>query len=402
MLALVASLSACGDDDGGPLDLGPDLSSTDLATVDLAPTDLALPPAPPDLAGADLVGYPAPHQPFPVVEKHAGGIVRQVRLVTVTYDDYLFRAHMEEWGDFVFGSQWLKAVGAEYGVEGGSQVGRVHLPGPAPETVTANDLLDTINTLIDSGKAPAPIDSQNEQVVYLVYLPHETRLDDGHGGVSCRDYFGYHITNIHGGILYPFAFVMDCNTAAADVQATAAHELIESATDPYGFPREGYFIDVMLPSHYFTEALGEVADLCNEEEYFWEAGHAMPPSWSNAAAQEGKEPCVPSTSWPFYGVDVQPATAPTVAPGAQVQFTLTGWAMFPRADWGIGALETELSDFSASEMSATLSSKKLNNGTSVTLTLTVPATAKPGQIGAVDVYSTEITTRRSPASFVVQ
>jgi len=111
---------------------------------------------------------------------------------------------------------------------------------------------------------------------------------------------------------------------------------------------------------------------------------------------------VPSTSWPFYGVDMQPATAPTVAPGVQVQFTLTGWAMFPRAEWGIAASETELSDFSANEMGATLSGKKLDNGTQVTLTLTVPATAKAGQIGAVDVYSTEISTRRSPASFVVQ
>lgn len=402
LLALLIAVAGCGSN-GSPADLAtpPDLTTVDLAAVDLVPTDLADSPGPPDLFGVDLAGYPAAHAPFPQLARHQGGVISHVRLVTVTYDDFPYRAVVEEWGDFVFGSKWLQAVGAEYGVVGGSQIGRVHLPGSAPAEVQTGDLLDKLDVLMDAGMAPAPMDGYDDQVYYAIHLPETTTLTDGNGK-GCQDYYGFHSTSIHGGIIFPFAIIMDCGGGVPDLTSTAAHELIETATDGYQNPHEGYYLDAAFPSHYYAEPFGEVADLCNDENYVYEKGHAMQPSWSNAAAAAGLAPCVPNNGWPFYGMDVVPATAPTVAPGTMVTFTITGWSMSPRNDWSIGVAASMGSALTNMQLHPTLSANKINNGKSVTLTLTVPAGATSGKVGTVDVYSNEIATRLAPASFIVQ
>ena len=381
----------------------------DLAVDDAAqPIDLKMPDlevrqnaGPPDLAGIDLSGYPAPHDPLPLMLAHSGIVLKNVRLVTVTYDDYTNRDSIEAMGDFVFGSQWWKAVSAEYGVVSGVHEGKVHLAGNAPATGTSSDLLDALSLLIDAGTAPQPTDDIKDQVLYVIFISPTTLLKESFNGTSCQDYFGFHGSKFRNGKRYAYAIVADCGSFD-DVTSTFGHELVEAATDPYDGSNAGFSLDAQLPDHWYADAFKEDADLCEDEDYIYEGSFALQPAWSNAAAAAGLAPCVPNNDWPYYGFDVSPKTAPTVAAGSTVTFTVTGWAMSPTKNWGVAATASTYSDLTDAEMKPTLSTTHINNGDTLTIKLTVPATATSGKVGAVDVYSTFYPSRMHPVAFVVQ
>jgi len=397
----ILNVAGCKSDDKA--------APADMAAFDAAqPVDLKLPDleertnaGPPDLAGIDLFGYPAPHDPLPLLLPHSGTVLKNVRLVTVTYDDYTNRDSVEAIGDFVFGSQWWKAVSAEYGVVSGVHEGQVHLAGKAPATGTSADLLDALNLRIDAGTAPQPTDDITDQVVYMIFISPTTLLKESFNGTSCQDYFGFHGSKFRNGKRYAYAIVADCG-AFDDVTATFGHELVEAATDPYDGAHGGYFIDPQLPDHWFADTYQESADLCEQEDYVYEGSFALQPAWSNAAAAAGLAPCVPNNDWPYYGFDVSPKTAPTVAAGSTVIFTITGWALSPTKNWTVTYAASQYSDLTETEMKPSLSTTHINNGDTLTIKLTVPATATSGKVGAVDVYSTTYTSRLHPVAFVVQ
>ena len=60
-------------------------------------------------------------------------------------------------------------------------------------------------------------------------------------------------------------------------------------------------------------------------------------------------------------------------PGSTVTFTLTGWSTAPTADWKISVDAAYNSDLTAMQTKPQLSADMINNGKTVTLTLTVPA-----------------------------
>jgi hypothetical protein len=403
VLSIFVTWSGCSSG-GGSVDLGPDLSGVDQAQPppDLFEPDLIPLASPPDLAGVDLTGYPAAHAPLPQVPKHHDALLKNMRLVTVTYDDDPNRAAAEAFGNFIFGSSYYKLFTTEYGFGGGMQVATVHVPGPAPLTQSTVDLLNQLDMLLDAGTAPAPLDTADDQVVYAFWIPDGSKIDDGTNGRSCTDYLGFHSTSIYAGQHFPFMVIADCGAVLVDATATAAHEVIETASDPYGPPLDGYYLDSPLPDHWYADTGNEIADLCSDENYTYEGGFALQPIWSNAAAAAGKAPCLPETSWPYYNLDVSPATVPTVAAGGTVSFTLTGWAFSPRADWSLDYSVSTYSDLTDTQMKPMFSSKKINNGKSVMLTLTVPAGAASGSVGAVDVISAQMNSRGRPVAFKVQ
>ena len=371
----------------------------DLKHPDLAPRPPS--PGPPDLAGVDLFGYPAPHEPLPVMAKHSGTVLKKLHLVSVSYDDYANRDSMEAMGDFIFGSKWWDAVTSEYGIIGGVHEGTIHLPGAAPTMATSGDLLDALELALDAGNAPLPTDNIVDQVLYVIYISPTTVLKETPNGTSCNDYYGFHGSRYRLGQTYAFAIVADCGKFE-DVMATFGHELVEATTDPYSSPTDGYYVDVTLPSHWAADPYKENADLCEDEDYIYEGSFVMQPAWSNAAAAAGLAPCVPNNDWPYFGFDVSPKTAPTVAKGSTVVFTITGWAMSPTNSWGVAADATLYSRLTTAQMKPVLSDLHVNNGTSITLTLTVPANAVSGNVGAVEVYSTLYPSRMHPVAFIVQ
>lgn len=157
---------------------------------------------------------------------------------------------------------------------------------------------------------------------------------------------------------------------------STSHEVIEAATDP--FPRTAPAFHTPASSHSGWAAVGgELADLCSEPSlYTMEGGFGFQRVWSNRVAiGRMNDPCVPAPpSSPYYGVTFSPESYRSVSPGEIVTFTVTGFSFVPVADWAV--LVTP--PLGAPAPTATLDATTMNDGTTATLTIHVPASAPRG------------------------
>ena len=170
-----------------------------------------------------------------------------------------------------------------------------------------------------------------------------------------------------------------CSPAPADILAqyafVAAHELAESATDPS--PLGGYD---------FGFGEGEVADVCDGTTM--QGDYYLPTIWSNSAAATGGDPCVPASGDPYVDVDPSPkkVSIPAKA-GASVDVTLTGWSTERVGDW---VVELSVVGRSAGAFKAALGATEtdlINNGETVTFTVTTDGSAAAGSTAIVEVTS---------------
>lgn len=383
-----------------------DLASApvDLAIADRArPADAAPSPWPlPDLAGV-APGYPAPHAPLPRVVPNDGAVLTNVRLVTVTFAGDANRAKVEGLGAFFFGSTYWRQIADEYGLGDGAQIATVHLPGPAPAAMTTRDLTRTLAQLRESGAAPSPTSSAPDQVLYLLYLPAGSTLQDAQAGTSCVDFEGFHGLSPRGKLRYPFAIVADCGRGMDRVTSTASHEIVEVATDPYLGISHGWTVNAPLPDRWYAVGTSlEIADLCAGESDFREGGYALQPIWSNTAAAADQPPCMPALDWSYYGLDASPTTVVSLAPGETASFSVRGWSFLPTPGWAIGWRVASASQLTAAEMAPIVSEFFLRDGRAAMVTLHAPNDAQPGQFGAIEVFATQHPSRSVPLAFQVR
>lgn len=323
---------------------------------------------------------PAPHAPMPPVLPHAGIVLSEVQLVTLTFDDYPARAQVEAFGDVIVQSPWYQDVGMEYGVHAGAQVQKLGL-GPTPTSITRGDIVSRVKQLITAGLAPRPTSSGN-QLLYLVYVPPAVTR-----GPELEGLHGYHQMSTLDGVRFAIAVVLDDGSGLASTTSTAAGQLINAATNPYDPPMDGYYTDPPMTDPW-SLVHGEVADLCDGEDPVLEGGFTVPRVYSSIAATAGAFPCKPvmaNDAW----TDVSPdSTKMQVIPrGGSVTFKLTGWSTQELPDW---TLRTQVADFSGlteAEMRPELSDDMINNSTSVLLTLHAPPTAESGAACGVYVLS---------------
>jgi hypothetical protein len=335
-------------------------------------------------AGPVAPGFePAPHAPLPQVSGHSNTVLSSVQLVTLTYQDDAERADVEQLGDLVVGSPWYTGVGAEYGVLAGSHLAKVRL-GAAPAALGRPQIEAQIRDAVMRGLAPAPV-SRSDQLLYLLYVPPQVaRAADltGHG---------YHDAIELGGIQVPIAAVLEDDAGIASTTAAAARLLINSATDPYGVPDDGYYADPPATDPW-SLVQGEVADLCSGETPVpLDDDHpamAMPRVYSNAAASAGGAPCKPVEPDELWNdVSAEPSRLQPVQRGGAFMFHLTGWSTHPMPDWTLRVEADDRSDFSIIDMQPELTSDTINNNQRVTLTVHAPITADIGQVGGVYVLS---------------
>jgi hypothetical protein len=345
-------------------------------------------------------GYAAAHTPLPQVNRHAGVVLANVELVSISYPQFQFANDVNKWGDFVFGSAWF-GVGRQYGVKSGMHARAVTPSGNLPSMMSSDALLQQLDALIAAGAVPAPKTTKSDQYLYMIYVPKTTTVV-GSVGTSCVDYLGYHGSASYQGTVYPYALAVDCGSGLDDLLSTASHELMEAATDPYDGSDAGYYLDVSLPDPWYADSGYELGDLCDGEPNATEDGFALQPIWSNAAAAAGEDPCAPVTRPAFADFSVAPALVPTVAAGSSVSFTLTGWSLAVAEDWPLGVAAAPNSDLSLEPMQPLLSANEINNGKTVTLTLTVPANAISGHVGAVEVRAPGGLPRSWPVAFRVE
>jgi hypothetical protein len=192
---------------------------------------------------------------------------------------------------------------------------------------------------------------------------------------------------LDSGVRFPFAVIVDDGTGVAATIVRAARQLIDTVTDPYLPPDDGYYTDPPMTDPWSLVS-GEVADLCEGEDAVNDAGYALPRVYSDRAASAGTMPCLPAGPDDVWSdVSAKPSQIQRVKPGGSVTFQLTGWSTRAQPDWKLRTHAAERSELSEDDTRPELSDETINNRTSVSLTLHAPADALPGTIGGIYVLS---------------
>jgi hypothetical protein len=364
-----------------------------------------------DASTKDVAGFiEAPHDPLPVLPNNGGPVLGAPKLVTIAYAGDPHSATMSAFGDWIVGSSWLTTVGHDYGVGLGAHAMHVVLPGPAPAQASDLDTQALLEAKLGDGTLPSAegpdggsgaADAGEGGYLYMIIYPSSTQTGSFLGGPSTCTYEGggafiggYHWETQSGAYHVPYAVVPTCSSGAivegaSDLEASASHEFIEAATDPFPYTDTAY--GLTDPTDPWLYTAGEVADLC-EGLTTTEAGFTAQRIWSNSVATKdndadasagGTSPCVPATGEPFYDVSPSPSQTQTVAAGGSVTFTLTGFSTAPVSPWSLTTFPA-LSTFTPT---MTLGASTIDNGQTTTLIVGVPIGTPSGSYAAVFVTS---------------
>jgi hypothetical protein len=318
-------------------------------------------------------GGTGPHEPMPIIPNQGGSTLAQLQLVTIGFAADPNSTKDGEFGDFVVGSTWLKTVGADYGLKAAAHLKKVVLTQAQGASVTDSAIQMLIASKIQDGTLPS-----GDQVLYLIYYPPGTVVHSAFGGadtclvIGNAAIGGYHWEGKNGATAFPYAVVPTCrNESLADIQASASHELMEAATDPFPMTNPAWVLTD--PSSPWSALSGEVADFC-EFLTASEGGYTLQQIWSNSAAQANdRDPCIPSPSSPFYNATATPALAQMVAPGQSFTFDIKGWSSAPVDPWMISADSSSSAlDPMSFDPNPKLDATTLQNGQTAHLTVSVP------------------------------
>jgi len=340
LLAAFLALGGCGSGSSpaAPVDGGAgDDASTDGSTQDSLAT-----------------AYPAFKVDAPQIRKNQGKVLASPVIVTVTWPGDPNASTWEAFGDALGASTYWSATTSEYGV-GPSTSGpsnHVRMTQPLPATLAYSDLQNLVlNTLqgmqsdagAPDGGAPNPAWPQptfdasgDAQTIYSLFIPATTTVPDPGDNISlCTEGgLGYHDNTVLGGKPVAYSVTLECNSQTLpDLEETAAHEMVEAATNPYvesstlGY--EGFDVPHYAWDLYAGFGAGdELADACQNwwDAYFQETGsfpYWVQASWSNAAALAGHDPCVPQPTGPYEGMTLLPSQTSTVTVPAVASLMLT-------------------------------------------------------------------------------
>jgi hypothetical protein len=338
-------------------------------------------------AGSDAGPFEtAAHLPFPQATDAGGPVLAIPQLVTVTFPGDSAAAHAQAFGAWIAASDWIAAIGKDYGVGPGTQIAQPVLASAAPATLSDQAIQQLLSQSIADGALPAP----TPNTLYVLYLPASTTATSFTGGPDCGAGLGHIIGGYHweattsGGTPFPYAVIPSCEGQdQADLELCASHEIAEGLTDP--FPSSNPSWGIFDPSSSWSYDNVELADVCLLQSVT-DNGYTLARVWSNSAAAAGTDPCVPlpANPLPYFNVSITPAAIPTVAAGTTLTYQLVGWSLAPVPDWG---LSTQVGPYSTFAPSTQLNVDTMNNGGTATLTLIVPPGTPSGSVADVLVLS---------------
>jgi hypothetical protein len=349
-------------------------------------------------SGGDI----GPHEPMPIIPNQGGPTLSTLQLVTISFAADPNSAKAGAFGDFVVGSSWLATVGADYGLQSATHAKDVVLTQAAGATVSDTSIQTLIASKIQDGTVPS-----GAQVLFLIFYPPGTVVQSALDGadtcvsIGSSAIGGYHWESANG-TPFPYAVVPTCaNEALADIQASASHELLEAATDPFPMTKPAWVLTD--PTNPWSALDGEVADFC-ELLTTTEGGYSLQQIWSNTAARANdRDPCIPSPPTPFYNATATPATAQMVPAGQSFTFEIKGWSSAPVAPWMLSAdsFSGPLSGGASFDPKPMLDATTLQNGQSAHMTISVPAGTASGASALIFVTSSRSLTDFSSWPVVV-
>ncbi len=357
--------------------------------------------------------YPTAHTPIPLVDFHGGAILRNPKIVTVTFGADPRRARLEQFGDTITATPWWDAVrdgycapvGSTNCVGRGSGGGHVNMTTPPSSEYTdssagqGSSLQEFLVEHIRNGTLPAP----TPDTLYAIYLPAGVTvvLD---GTASCQGFGGYHNTFSYadgdGGadMAVPYAIMPRCDSSETTLTIAASHEFIEAATDPYiGTGSLAYYMRNQL----WAFAGGEVGDVCVDftpggNDTVHESSFTVQRSWSNKAAKASHDPCVPAPAGqPYFNAAPKAGQEEIpLAVGESAVVEITAFSDGPMADWQISAIDFDQFQTGTSHLSFKFDKTTVHNGSKVQLTVklvSAPSASQGGSIYAIVSQSGKIT-----------
>lgn len=268
---------------------------------------------------------PIQHGSLPRAHSYGGPVLSSPRVVPIFFTGDSFQTDVERFLSKLSRSTYWSATTREYGVgKLGVESSIVVNEPTSPPTADRTDIEPWLAEHLDGTHPGWPALSARD--IYVVLYPQTVLVTDT--SVSCTrsayHYEGFMPGGPAGvdagrGPSFVYAVVAECPESTGggldDITWSLSHELIEASTDPFMITDPAFFWteagqlawSVFTDSDDGPKGLAEVADLCNLEagpdavEMRLDGEFVVQRSWSNAAATEQQDPCVPVTGAPYFG-----------------------------------------------------------------------------------------------------
>jgi hypothetical protein len=230
-------------------------------------------------------------------------------------------------------------------------------------------------------------------VVYMIYFPTTTAVTVVGQPLCVYSDGGYHyqIQETLGDQTFAYAVISACAGQGPPhelLQFAASHELIEACTDP---ATSAPAYTIQDPSSPWSLFGGEVGDMCSFIEPQWTEGmyDQLQRVYSNAAAADGGDPCVPAPAMAaYYATDVEPQAYVALDAGQSTTFTVTGWSTAAVSPWSVAAV-AYISSPPSFQPIFSLPATMLGNGQKSTLAVGIPAGTPSGSYALLLVESSQ-------------
>jgi hypothetical protein len=333
-------------------------------------------------------------QRLPRVVYRGGPFLRHPRIVTITFsgDDPDVVSRLEQFGATIARTPWWRAVVAGYCAQEDDCIGEgqpglaVRLDETLPAEVHGVEVAALLKRHAQAGRL-GPLDPDT---VLLVYLPQGVRLTDAFVPRYCGDGpRAFHRALRFDDKTVGYAVMPRCSDAAA-LTATASHELLEVTLSPDTAHRGFAFVQSSANLG-FTAAGTEAMDPCGfitSETDIVESGFVVRRAWSNRAASQGHDPCVPGpTERPYLALVPQQPTVRLAQAGESVTITLAAVADRPVPPWAVSAIDLTGSQEHEQYVEVALGTSTVAPGDTTTLTVT-RRKQHPKHVGIVGLVST--------------
>lgn len=388
--AIFLACAACGSDTGGtPIDASPDSFVIDATNDVIADAGMEA-DAPIDVAD-EPVG-PFPFFPFDVPRLHdyGGPVLANPNVVPIFFaneDTAKITAVVDLFSKLPASSYWT-TLASEYGVSTLTVSPAVMLVENAPASINQAGIESWLTNAIATSKVPA---NQPSKTIYFLYYPSTTTVTL-QGLTSCTGFGGYH-AETNGAV---YAEVNGCASYGArlapgetvmgndDATGLTSHELFEAVTDPFEDKTPAYAtIDSSHEAWTLFLYGGEIADSCEMQPgaFFKDPalGYTVQRMFSNASANAGGDPCIPSVGAPF--VEAWPTSDLQLQKGQKATVSIHVSSAAPTGPITVSAIDESQAHGNVQHLSLSLDKTTAQNGDTLTLTVQVLATDSSGYEG---------------------
>lgn len=351
-------------------------------------------------------GKPEPPPPsedmFPVAVNRGGSVVKNPKIVPITFANDPLVKPIEAFTGKLAGSEYWTAISSEYGVGAVTMQTPIHVNETPPASISDTQirawLAQKFETDARFGGTP------QADTVYAIHYPANVSISYS-GSTSCDFFGGYHEETVVKGVAVPYVVLPRCAsfnelTGIDTVTYAASHEYLEWATDP--FPESVPAWASVDPEHFIWgfAFLPELGDLCvsgidNTVRPAELGGVVVQRTWSNKAAKAGHHPCVPyPTKTPYFtAIPMLPDATAMTDPFTQEEVQTHGlrvgvgetkniqvrlYADGPMTEWKVQVLDLAKLNGLDPEFDVALDKDHGVNGDMLTLTVTGIAPASSG------------------------